>query len=232
MDNPTTDPQGAVDVSASEGQSTQVETQPAQEAQETQETQETQPQEAHHPWEADERFKGKSPEEMYNLVKEADKYKGELGKKAKIADLLQKKYGVDPDTLERLITQQQQQQPQGQEADPTQMLQQQVMQTQQQIAMMKEEQALDNYLKDNPEMTQFKDKLMKLAFTAERDKSYEEIGQEYFGQAIKTGQQSAYKKIETKQQTQPTGVSNAEQQRPNLDELSSTELEKILPWAN
>ena len=240
MDNlENNDPQGADDVTASGGQS-EVETQPAENATEENSasteaetaSEATEAGESTYPWESDDRFKGKSPEEMYNLVREADKYKGELGKKAKVADIIQEKYGIDPESLEQILTQQEQEKQQELlEEDPAAYLQNEVARTQQELALLKEEKALDNFLKEKPEYAPFRDKLMKVAFTAEPNKPYSEIAEEYFGDAIKAGQQSAYEKIEEKTNTQATSSSQAEAQKPNLDELSVEELEKVLPHA-
>jgi len=221
------DPQGEGVDASSQGQSTE-ETQTA----ETEEAQEAESEEAEvsNPWDEDERFKGKSPEEMYKLVQEADKYKGELGKKAKVADLIQEKYGIDPESLEQILTQREQE-VQAQEEDPAVYLQEQMAKTQQELALLKEEKALDDFLKEKPEYTPFREKLMKVAFTAEPNKPYSEIAEEYFGDAIKTGKQVAYEKIGEKKETQATSSSQAEKQKPNLEDLSVEEMEKILPHA-
>mgnify|MGYP001561981439 FL=1 len=102
---------------------------------------------------------------------------------------------------------------------------------------MKEEQAqLDSFIGKNPEYEPFKDKILNLGLNLERDKTYEQIANEYFGQSRAQGQQDAYKRIDTKQMTQATSASQAAPKArftaEEMDNMSVAELEAILPHAD
>lgn len=226
MDNLEKDPQGAENVAASSGQSEE-ETQPS----ETEEKIEVKEESA--PWDDNPKFKGKSAEDIYQAYQEVEKSKGELANKAEIANLIEEKYGLTPEQFkERIEAQEQEAQEQEIGQDPTGYLTGQMQRQQNELALLKEEKNLDNFLNENPDYKPFKEKIMKLAFGVEQDKSYEDIAKEYFGEAIKTGEQSAYNQIDKKKKTQATGVSSAEEgAKPDLSDMTVAEMEKVLPHA-
>jgi len=227
MDNLKKDPQGAEDITASSGQSEE-----GTQASETEKA-EAEVKEESTPWADNPKFKGKSAEDIYQAYNELEKQTGSLGQKAEIANLIEEKYGLTADQFkERLEAQEQQAQEQAVEQDPTGYLAQQVQKQQNELALMKEEKSLDNFLQENPDYKPFKDKMMKLALGVEQDKPYEDIAEEYFGEAIKTGKQSAYNQIDKKKKTQSTGVSSAKDKEvPDLENMTSEEMEKVLPHA-
>ena len=238
MDNPTeitSDPQEAADVNAASGQSEEVETQstetgePLVDAGSTEATVDTTP-----PWEQDERFKGKTAEDMYKIVTEADKYKGQLSQKAKIADMLSAELGLTPEKIGELISQRQsQQQQQYLQQNPLAAVQQELNEVKQQLVIKEEDSKLEKFLQDKPEFADFKEDIRKLGYTVDRDKDWPEIAAKYFGRAIVKGQESAYKKIDTKTKTQAAGVSRTEPKSSfsadELKNMSSAEMEKVLP---
>lgn len=241
MDNIEQDPQGEVDVASSGGQSAEVDTQKPVEVKTKDESEvktnnetvdKTETGKSTNPWDDNPKFEGKSPEDVYKAYQELEKAQGTLGQKAEVANLIQDKFGITPEQLkERIEAQEQQVQEQQYEENPNSYLQDRLAKQENELALIKEERELDNFLKENPDYAPHKDKLMKIALNIERDKSYEDIANEYIGDAIKTGQQSAYNKIEQKQETQAAGSTNAEVQKPNLEDLSVEEMEKILPHA-
>lgn len=193
------------------------------------------------PWETDERFKGKTPDDMFKIVAEADKYKGELSKKAKVADLLSEKFGVTPERMQEIIQQREVQQkqafyqanPQAEVKDELEHLKSQLAEQQQQQLIQQEDSKLDNFLSENPEYKDFREEIRKLGYSVERDSDWETVAKTYFGRAIEKGQASAYEKMGVKQVTQSSGVSNsAPKGRPTIEEMSnmsSKELEALLP---
>lgn len=179
--------------------------------------------------------KYKSPQELEKAYKELEGKLGTLGQKASVADLIEQKYGVSPDQLQSIIDQQEQARMQAEyEANPGAFAYQEVQSLKQQLALQAEEKQLDGFLSQNPEFTPFRDKILNLGLNLETSKSYEDIASEYFGQAIATGQQSAYNKIVNKQNTQATSVSSVPQRQIGVDDMKSmsvAELEAILPRA-
>jgi hypothetical protein len=186
--------------------------------------------------------KYKSPVELEKAYKELEGKLGELGQKASAADLLQEKFGVTPEQLqaqiEQMETQKQQERykndPMAPVVDEINQLKQIVERQEQEKAYANEERELDKFLKENPGYAPNRDKILKLGLTSEQDKPYEEIAREWFGETRAQGQQDAYKKIETKQQTQSSGVQSAPNKTFSLEDMkgmSAAELEKILPHA-
>lgn len=237
MDNPETysDPQGAADVTAASGQSESTETQSAEvsEAPIDGGTAET-PAEQSLPWDQDARFKGKTAEDMFKIVQEADKYKGALSQKAKIADMLSAELGLTPDKIAEVISQRQNaQQQQYLQQNPLAAFQQELSEVKHQLIIEKEDGKLDQFLQAKPEFSEFRDEIRNLGYSVERDKGWDQIADKYFGRAIVKGQESAYKKIDTKTKTQAAGVSRGEPKTTfSIDELknmSASEMEKVLP---
>ena len=229
------DPVSEEDVPSEAGQSQEVETQPVEPSEENVQPEEEQQEEVSAPWEQDERFKGKKPEDIYASYKNLEGKLGELGQKASFADKVEQ-MGLTP---EQVLSVLEQEQSQAEEArmkeDPTGYVKEYIQKQEQARALQNETSQVEALINKNPEYTPFKDKILRLGLLAERDKPYDQIAKEYFGNAIKEGQQSAYKKIEVKKQTQASGVGSIEKSRPSIDDLqnmSSSEMEKILPYAN
>lgn len=236
MENLEKDPLGEVGAAASQGQSDEIQpTETTDTGNNEVKTEAT----VENPWDEDPKFKGKSPEDIYKAYKESEKLTGQLSQKAQIANLIEEKYGLTPEQFKAQLEQQAEANLQQQYAenplapvvDKVSQLEQVVQQQQEQAALAQEEKELDNFLQENPDYKPFRNKILKLGLSAEQDKSYEEIANEWFGQAISQGQQTAYQKIETKEKTQATSPTNAKATKPSLDEMSVEEMEKVLPHA-
>lgn len=229
------DPQGTADVSAPSGQSEEIETQPV-EGTETDvvEGEQAGTEEASsNPWDSDDRFKGKSPEEMFKIVQEADRYKGELGQKAKVADMLSQQFGLTPERMEQIAHERAMSQRQQQIAnDPVAAVYDKVQQLETQLQVKEEENKLNAFLSANPQYADFADEIKDLGFSVDRDKSWEQIAEKYFGRAIQKGQESAYKQINIKQNTQATGVSRGDIKPSvtleDMQNMTAAELEAVL----
>lgn len=211
MDNlQTTAPAGAESTIASTDNA-QVETQPVEtEAIGTNGQEET----GQAPWEADPKFKGKTPDEIYKSYKELEKGYGQLSQKAQVANLIEEKYGVAPDELKSLIEQQaQEEQERLYRENPVAAVAQQVESLEAKLAYQETEKELDTFLQENPEYSKFKDKILNLGLTVHKDLGFDEIARDYFGEAIAQGQQSAYQKIDSKIKTQSTPPTSAEQKQ-------------------
>lgn len=164
--------------------------------------------------------KFKSPQELEKAYKSLEGKLGELGQKAKAADLLQEKFGITPEELAERIANQEAEERQRRYAgnpllpvlDKVSALEQKLQEQEQEKAMMAVEKEIDGYLKENPAYAPFKDELQQLAltqgigFNADGEVPIDELANKFFGKAIASGQQSAYKKIEVKKNTQTTGV--------------------------
>jgi hypothetical protein len=198
---------------------------------------------ASNPWDNDPRFKGKTPDEMFKIVQEADRYKGTLGRKAKIADLIEQKYGVSPEQLEAQIEQQEYQRKQQLYAnnplapivDEVQELKAYKAQQEQKEARAFQEKELDKYLKENPDYSVHRDKILKLALTpgigfdpeTGEETSFEELSKEWIGNIRAQGQQDAYKKIDVKKQTQQTQPSSAPSRKLTQEDLENMPIEDL-----
>ncbi len=242
MDNIEQAPQGEADVTASSGQSDEVDTQPVEteakvepvdggEAEAPAETGQSAP------WEADPKFKGKTPEDVYKAYKEVEKLSGQLSQKARLANLIEQQYGVTPDKLEKIVTQQaEQERNQLYQTNPIAPVMDKVTQLENKLALQETEKELDNFLKESPEYEKFRDKILNLGLSVHQNESFENIAKDYFGEAIAQGQQSAYKKIDTKRMTQATSASQATPKsgltEADMDKMTAAELEQVLPWAD
>jgi hypothetical protein len=172
--------------------------------------------------------KYKSPQDLEKAYKELEGKLGDLGQKAKIADVIQERYGVTPQQLqERIEAQEAEAQRQYYANNPLAPVMDEVAQLRQVVerqenekALIAEERELDGFLKDNPEYQPFRDKILKLGLTSEQDKSYQEIANEWFGQARAQGQQDAYNKIDVKRQSQQTGPSTSKPTKGGYSSLS------------
>lgn len=250
MDNLETgvssDPQEAADVTAASGQSDEnIETQATEESASTDVATETPVETKNtHPWATDERFKDKTPEQMYEIVQEADRYKGALSQKAKVADALSQQFGLTPERMAEIVQEraeaarrkQIESNPVGAVYDELQQVKQQLAERDQQAEIREADMELDKYLTENPSFAQFREQGRKLGFTVDRDKTWDQIFNSYFGQAIVAGQENAYNKIDIKQKTQATGVSRGEVKTSltteDLQKMTVAELKAVLPKAN
>ena len=181
--------------------------------------------------------KYKSPEDLEKAYKELEGKLGGLGRKAAVADLIQEKYGMSPEQLRATIEAEEQARLEHEYAtNPAGYALKEVQSLKEELALKEEEGKLNAFIAENPDYAPFKDKLFNLYLNVEKDKDLGEIAVDYFGTAIAKGQESAYKKIDTKKMTQATGVSQtAPKQKLTLEDMqkmSSKDLEAVLPWAD
>ena len=104
-----------------------------------------------------------------------------------------------------------------------------------QLALKEEEGKLNSFIQANPEYAPFKDKIFEIGLNLQKDKGYDEIAKDWFGEAIAEGQKGAYKKIEVKKMGQSTSVTSTPKKQVSEDDLrnlSSAELEAMLPHAD
>lgn len=177
--------------------------------------------------------KYKNVEELEKAHKELEGKLGSLGQRAKVADILQEKYGMTPEQFQETIdAEDQARMERAIQDNPGLAAFQEVQSLKQQLALRDEEKELDSFLSKNPEYTPQRDKILKLGLSSEKDKTYEEIAREWFGETRAQGQQDAYKKIETKTKTQVTGTKSTPNRgftEAEKDAMSAEELAKILP---
>jgi hypothetical protein len=248
MDNISTETPVGGEGATSSQDNVNVDTQTAEAPVAVSDSQEAEAGQATSPWDNDPKFKGKSPEDIYQAYKEAEKLTGQLSQKAQVANLIEQEYGLTPDKLKAQIEQMKAQERQERYANnPLAPLADEVSELKAKIAQQEQEKAhnavkteLDSFLKDNQSYEPFKDKIYKLALTPNigfnpetgEEVPFETLAQEYFGAARAQGQQDAYKKIEQKEMTQATGVSSVAKKQFSVDDLrnlSVAELEAILP---
>ena len=201
------------------------------------------------PWDNDPRFKGKQPEDIFRAYKEIEKINGQLSQKAQLANRLTERYGVTPDQVLAQIEQQETSDKREYYANnPLAPVLEEVNNLKSIVQRQEQEKALDatkaeleTFLKASPHYEAHREKLMKLALTpyigydpdTGEETSFEDLAGEYFGTARAQGQRDAYRKIETKQNSQATGVSQAPPKgKPTLEELRSMTYEEriaVLP---
>lgn len=176
--------------------------------------------------------KYKSPEDLVKGYKELEGKLGDLGQKAKVADLIQEKYGMTPEQFQETIDAEEQARLEQEYAtNPGGAALREVQKLQQQLALKEEEGKLNSFLAENPAYVPFKDKLFNLYLNVEKDKELGDIANDYFGQAIAKGQQDAYKKIEVKKNTQTTGVASTPKKGITLEDMkgmSAAEMRAVL----
>lgn len=234
MDNLTQNPgAGAADVTSSSAQPSGQETQPSsQQVTVDGGAQQDGGQATQYPWQAEEKFKNSTPEDIFKSYREMEK---QYSRKAEVANLIEEKYGVTPEQLKQVIAQQEQARAQAEfQANPGAYAFQEVQTLKQQLALQTEEKQLDGFIQQNPEYSPFRDKILNLGLNVHQDMSYEDIAKDYFGQAIAKGQQDAYQKIDAKQRTQATSVTSAPPRQitpADLKSMSVAEMEAILPRA-
>ncbi len=180
--------------------------------------------------------KYKSPEELEKAYIESQKLHGTLGQKAKVADLILEKYNMTPDQFQAALEAEEQARMQQQyQENPGAFAVQKVQELEAKLALRDEEKELDSFLQKNPEYSSQRDKILKLGLNLEKDKSYEDIAREYFGEARANGQQDAYKKIEVKKMTQVTGTQSTPSKRlteADFENMTAAEMEAVLPHAD
>lgn len=181
--------------------------------------------------------KYKSPEELEKAYTELQSKFGEVGQKAELANILEQQTGMNAQQIRDYLRQQEQAQLEQEiQNNPAGYALREVEGLKAQLALKEEQAELDSFITTNPEYAPFKDKILNLGLNLHKDKSYEEIANEYFGQARAQGQTDAYKRIEVKQNTQATGASQSAPKSKltpeDMDKMSVAELEAILPHAD
>ena len=233
MDNLEQDPSAASDQSA-QGQS-EVETQSQVDDNTQGQGDASTEAGAVNPWDSDHRFKGKSAEEVWRSYNELQHKLGSRNQESEVLKTLQDATGMTPQEMKQFIENRKQEQVQAQiQANPLAYVAEEVQQLKSQIAYQEEVKQLDAFIAQNPTMTPFRDKLLRLGMQLETDKSYEQIAQEYFAPAMSQGQQSAYTKMEQKNNTNITqagGTSRKPITEEDMRNMSVAELEAILPHA-
>ena len=246
MDNiENTSPSGDADVTASQGQLDETNTQPAETVDTNNDGNETaEAVEASNPWDNDPKFKGKTPDDIYSAYQESQKAIGQVSQKAELANIIQEKYGMNPEEFKARIEEQEQLEQKQRYADnplapvidEVKELKQKLEQQDQEKAYADEEKSLDKFIssEEGKAYAPFRDKILKLGLTSEMEKPYEDIAKEWFGESRSQGQQDAYNKIETKKLTQATGSQSSPQKTITAEDMkgmTAAELEAILPHA-
>jgi len=184
--------------------------------------------------------KYKTPQELEKAYQELHSKLGEVGRKAEIANLIEKQTGMNADRIKEVLSQQERDQQQRMvQENPGLYSLQKVQALEEQLAIQSEERELDKFLssEEGKVYQEFREDIRDFAFMPKyHGKSYAEIASEKFGRAIAQGQQGAYKKIEQKIGTQATGVSQSSPKTrltpEDMDKMTAAELEAILPHAD
>jgi hypothetical protein len=181
--------------------------------------------------------KYKTPEELEKGYKELESKLGRRDEHSELVKMLEEQSGMSPSQIKDYIAKQKAQALQAQyQANPELYTAQKIQELEGKIALQAEERELDKFLEKNPGYSPHREKILKLGLNLEKDKTYDEIAREYFGEARAQGQQDAYKKIETKNMTQATSASQAAPKsrltEEDMDKMSAAELEAVLPWAD
>lgn len=179
--------------------------------------------------------KYKNQEELIKAHQELEHKLGEQGQKAELVNLLEKKTGMSQQQIKDALIQQEYQEQQQRYAnnplapvlDKVANLEQKLLVKEQQEALTEVKSELNDYIKANPAYETHQEQILKLALTpgigfnpeTGETASMDDIATEYFGKARAQGQQDAYKKIETKQMTQSSGVKTAPKKSMSIDEL-------------
>jgi hypothetical protein len=234
MDTITNEPAGVNDVVTSEDTSVN-DTQPV----ETGEVNVTEPAEA---GEAPTLLAGKynSPQELEKAYNELQGKLGEQGQKAELVNLLERQTGMNANQIKEALAAQQQAQYQQQvQENPGLAAFQEVQSLKSQLALQNEEKVLNDFLssEEGKPYADYKDDILEFGLLPKYQSTpFADIAREKFGKAIAQGQQSAYRKIESKVMTQATGVSQSTPKGKitpeEMDKMSVAELEAILPHAD
>jgi len=217
MDTNIQEPVGGQDVSSSQDTSTDI-------AQPTQSEEVVDGDQSEEVGEAPELLAGKykSQDELIKAHQELERKLGEQGQKAELANLLEKQTGMNYQQIKEHLANQERKRMEAQyQANPGAYAYQEVQALKGQLAMQAEEKELDKFLssEEGKAYAPFKDKIFKLGLNLEKDKSYQDIAKEYFGESRAQGQHDAYKKIEMKQNTQSSGTKSTPQRKVSLDDL-------------
>lgn len=179
--------------------------------------------------------KYKTPEELEKGYKELESKLGQRDEHSELTKMLEEQTGMSASQIRDYIAQQNEQKLMQQyQNNPTPYLAREIEQLKSQLALQAEEKELDSFLEKNPEYAPQRDKILKLGLTSEKDKSYDDIAREWFGEVRAQGQKDAYQKIETKKNTQATGSVSTPQKKITLEDMqnmSASELRQILPHA-
>lgn len=181
--------------------------------------------------------KYKTPEELEKGYKELESKLGERSEHSELSKMLEKQTGMSASQLREYISQQNELKLQQEYAqNPTPVLAREIQQLKSQLALQAEEKELDSYLEKNPEYAPYREEIQEYAFMPKyQGMSYEDIAREKIGKIIARGQETAYKKIETKRMTQTTGVSAGDPKTKisadDMKNLSTAEMESFLPHA-
>jgi hypothetical protein len=182
--------------------------------------------------------KYKSPQELEKAYKELESKLGETGQKAELVNLLEKNTGMTAQQIKDAIANQEKQRlNQEYQSNPQAYTLSKVQELEGKLALQAEERELDKFLQseEGKAYESFRDKILNLGLKLETGKTYAEIAKEYFGESRAQGQKDAYKKIETKKNTQATGAMSQPKRKlteEDMDNMTAAELEKVLPWAD
>lgn len=190
--------------------------------------------------------KYKSQEELIKGYTELEGKLGELGQKAKVADVLQQKYGLNAEQLQAQIEQidyheklqRYADNPLAPVLDEVAELRSIVQQQAQEKALNATKAEVNDFIKSNPAFEAHKEQILKLTLTpgigydpqTGSETPISDIANDYFGTARAQGQQDAYNKIETKQMTQATDTRSTPRKQFTADDLksmSSAEIEAL-----
>lgn len=150
--------------------------------------------------------------------------------------MIHEKYGLTPEQFQATLEAEEQARLEQEYAtNPAGYALREVQELKQELALKEEEGKLNSFIQTNPEYAPFKDKIFDIGLNLQKDKGYDEIAKEWFGEAIATGQKGAYKKIEVKKMGQSTSVTSTPKKQVSEDDLrnlSAAELEAMLPHAD
>lgn len=183
--------------------------------------------------------KYKSQEELIKAHQELEHKLGEQGQKAELVNLLEKQTGMNAQQIKEYLSQQQYQQSVEQyQENPVPFLAQEVMQLRQERQLEKQEIEMNNFLssEEGKPYQDFRNEILedKQFNPRFQTQSLADIARERYGKAIAKGQQSAYKKIDTKLMTQTTGAMSTPEKKftaEDMKNMSSKEMESFLSHA-
>lgn len=180
-----------------------------------------------------------SPQELEKAYNELQGKLGEQGQKAELVNLLEKQTGMNAQQIKEYLAQQQYQQSIEQyQENPVPFLAQEVMNLRQERQLEKQEIEMNNFLssEEGQPYQDFRDEILedKQYNPRFQNQSLADIARERYGKAIAKGQQSAYKKIDTKLMTQTTGAMSTPEKKftaEDMKNMSSKEMESFLSHA-
>lgn len=228
--NETQEPVGGQDVSSSQDTSNDI-------AQPTQTEEVVDGNQSEEVGEASELLAGKykTQDELIKAHQELERKLGEQGQKAELANLIEKQTGMTHQQIKEMLARQEQQRmEQAIQENPGLAAFQEVQSLKSQLALQAEEKELDSFLQseEGKPYTNFRDKIFNLGLKLETDKSYADIAREYFGQSRAQGQQDAYRKIETKLNTQATASVSSPQRKFSADDMKNMSVAEMETFLN